>query len=104
MAWLVDTNVLSDARKPRPDSRVADFFRTHRSSELYVSTITFAEIRFGIEVLEDPTRRAILTDWLTTKLRPMFDGRVLPLNEDIFAQMALINGAGSKDWAYLLPD
>jgi hypothetical protein len=31
----------------------------------------------------DHARQAVLTDWLTLKLRPMFDGRVLPINEDI---------------------
>ena len=96
MAWLVDTNILSDARKPRPDRRVADFFRAHRTSELYVSIVTFAEIRFGIELLDDHARRAVLTDWLSLKLRPMFDGRVLPLTEDVLLKWRLLMEQGRK--------
>lgn len=96
MAWLVDTNILSEARKPRPEPRVADFLRTHRTSELYVSVITFAEIRFGLELLDDHERRAVLTDWLTLKLRPMFDGRVLPVNEDILPKWRLLMEQGRK--------
>jgi predicted nucleic acid-binding protein len=96
MAWLVDTNILSDARKPRPHPKVVDFFRTHRTSELYVSIVTFAEIRFGIELLDDHARRAVLTDWLTLRLRPMFDGRVLPLTEDILLKWRLLMEQGRK--------
>ena len=103
MAWLVDTNILSDARKPRPHPKIADFFRTHRTSELYVSVVTFAEIRFGIELVDDQTRRAVLTDWLTLKLRPMFDGRVLPLTEDILLKRRLLMEQG-RNRPYLLPD
>ena len=96
MAWLVDTNILSDARKPRPHPKIADFFRTHRTSELHVSVVTFAEIRFGIELVNDQTRRVVLTDWLTLKLRPMFDGRVLPLTEDILLKWRLLMEQGRK--------
>ena len=96
MAWLVDTNVLSDARKPRPDPKVVDFFRTHRTSELYVSVVTLAEIRFGIELLDDQARRAVLTDWLTVKLRPMFEGRVLPLTEDVLLRWRSLMEQGRK--------
>ena len=96
MAWLVDTNVLSDARKPRPEPGVAAFFRENRAGDLYVSTVTFAEIRFGIEVLEDPVRREVLTDWLTFKLRPMFEGRVLPVTEDILLKWRLLMELGRK--------
>lgn len=90
MPWLVDTNILSDARKPRPDYRIANFFQNHRASELYVSAVTFAEIRFGIELLDDLARRAALTDWLALELRPMFDGRVLPVTEDVLLKWRLL--------------
>jgi predicted nucleic acid-binding protein len=96
MAWLLDTNILSDARKPRPEPKVVDFFRTHRTGDLYVSVVTFAEIRFGIELLEDHTRRAVLTEWLTVKLRPMFDGRVLPVTEDVLLRWRLLMEQGRK--------
>ncbi len=56
----------------------------------------FAEIRFGIELLDDHERRAVLTDWLTLKLRPTFDGRVLPVNEDILLKWRLLIEQGRK--------
>lgn len=96
MPWLADTNILSDARKPRPDCRIANFFQNHRASELYVSAVTFAEIRFGIELLDDLERRAALTDWLALELRPMFDGRVLPVTEDVLLKWRLLMQQGRK--------
>jgi predicted nucleic acid-binding protein len=62
MAWLVDTNILSEARRPRPEPRVAAFFKSHRRGGLYVSVVNLAEIRFGIELQADSARRAVLND------------------------------------------
>ena len=64
MAWLLDTNVLSEGRKPRPEPRVAAFYDTQPLNALYISVVNIAEIRFGIELQEDPARRAELNDWL----------------------------------------
>ena len=63
---------------------------------LYVSTVTFAEIRFGIEIIADATRRAELGDWLTHKIRPMFEQRVLPVSEDVILKWRLLVEDGRK--------
>jgi toxin FitB len=96
MAWLLDTNILSEGRRPRPESSVAAFFKTHRIGDLYTSVVTLAEIRFGIELQADPVRRAALSDWLTLKLRPMLVGRVLPVTEDIVLKWRLLMEEGRK--------
>ncbi len=44
---------------------------------LFTSDVTFAEVRFGIEQMTDPTRRSDLVHWLDRTLRPLFAGRVL---------------------------
>jgi predicted nucleic acid-binding protein len=62
--WLIDTNVLSELRRPRPDARVVAFIASLPLDDLYVSTVTLAEIRYGIERVADPVRRAELHDWL----------------------------------------
>jgi hypothetical protein len=61
-----------------------------------VSSVTFAEIRFGIERLHDVMRRAELQDWLTHRLRPMFDQRILPVSEDVMFKWRLLVEAGRK--------
>lgn len=60
MAWLLDTNVLSEGRKPKPHSRVTAFYNAQPLNELYISVVNIAEIRFGIELQEDAARRAQL--------------------------------------------
>ena len=63
---------------------------------LFVSSVTFAEIRFGIELLTDPHRRADQTDWLNHKLRPMFEQRVLEVSEDVMFRWRLLVEEGRK--------
>ena len=81
--WLLDTNVLSELRRPKPDRKVVAFIAAQPLELLYVSAVTLAEIRFGIEVVTDATKRAELNDWLAHKVRPMFEQRVLPVTEEI---------------------
>ena len=71
--WLLDTNVLSELRRPKPEPKVVAFVTAQPLDRLYVSTVTLAEIRFGIELVGDATKRAELGDWLAHKLRPMFE-------------------------------
>ena len=96
MAWLLDTNVLSEGRRPRPDPRVVAFFNTQPLNSLYVSVVNFAEIRFGIEVQSNAARRALLQDWLTEKLRPAFSDRMLPVTENILLRWRLLMESGRK--------
>ncbi|HEX4365412.1 MAG TPA: type II toxin-antitoxin system VapC family toxin, partial [Rhodopila sp.] len=94
--WLLDTNILSELRRPQPEQRVVDFVRGQPLDLLFVSVVTFAEIRFGIECASDPMRRAELNEWLTHKVRPMFEGRILPISEDVMLQWRLLVEEGRK--------
>ncbi len=94
--WLLDTNVLSELRRASPSRKVSAFVAGQSLDSLYVSAVTFAEIRFGIELVTEPARRSDLTLWLDNKLRPMFDGRILELNEDVLLKWRLIIEDGRK--------
>ena len=94
--WLLDTNVLSELRRPRPESKVLRFIAAQSLDRLYVSAVTFAEIRFGIEIITDAGRRTELNEWLVHKLRPMFDGRVAAISEDIMFTWRLLVEDGRK--------
>jgi predicted nucleic acid-binding protein len=94
--WLLDTNVLSELRRKQPAPEVIDFVAAQPLHQLHVSTVTFAEIRYGIELLTDAERRAALTQWLDHRLRPMFEGRILPLCEDTLLHWRLIIESGRK--------
>ena len=78
--WLLDTNILSELRRPKPEHKVLTFVAAQPLELLHVSSVTFAEIRFGIERVADASRRAELNDWLAHKVRPMFEQRVLAIS------------------------
>ena len=50
MGWLLDTNVISELRKPKPERKVFELIASTPLSELYVSVVSLAEIRYGIEL------------------------------------------------------
>jgi predicted nucleic acid-binding protein len=96
MPWLLDTNVLSELRRPRPEPKVVAFVADRPIESLYVSSVTLAEIRFGIELVAEANRRAELNDWLAHKVRPMFDSRILPVTQDIMFRWRLLVEKGRK--------
>jgi hypothetical protein len=95
-SWLLDTNVLSELRRPRPAAKVVAFVAARPLESLHISAVTLAEIRFGVERVADAGRRAELNDWLTHKVRPMFAQRVLPVSEDIMFKWRLLVEEGRK--------
>jgi toxin FitB len=103
--WLLDTNVLSELRRSKPEPKVVAFIASKPLDQLFVSTVTFAEIRFGIERVGDATRRAELNDWLAHKVRPMFDQRALAVTEDVMFKWRLLVADGRKaGHTYSQPD
>ena len=94
--WLLDTNVLCELRRPKPAPKVVAFVAAQPLEQLYVSTVTLAEIRFGIERVADAAKRAELHAWLTHKVRPMFEQRILPVSEDVMFKWRLLVEDGRK--------
>jgi predicted nucleic acid-binding protein len=106
MAWLLDTNILSEIRRLKPEPKVLAFVSAHALDELYVSAVSLAELRFGIELLSaGSNRREELNEWLTNTIRPMFDQRVLPVTEDIMFRWRVLLEEGRKSGhTYSQPD
>lgn len=94
--WLLDTNVLSELRRPRPEPKVLAFVAAQPLDLLFISAVTLAEIRFGIELVDDPIWRTEFTDWVVHKVRPMFEQRVLPITEDIMLKWRILVEEGRK--------
>jgi len=94
--FLLDTNILSETRRPRPDAKVLAFLKSKPASELFVSSVAFAEIRFGIEMISEPARRAELTDWFEFRLRPEFGERILPVSEDVMVRWRMLVEDGRR--------
>ena len=94
--WLLDTNVLSELRKPRCAPAVRTWVDARDARELFVSSVTFAEIRFGIGLLQDAGRRHELNLWLETELRPWFGERVIEIDEPVILRWRELVESGRK--------
>ena len=82
MSLLLDTNVLSEPSKRAPDARVLSWLEQLVEEEAFVSVISIAELRRGIERLPVGRRKESLARELED-LRQTFVGRLLPVNEDV---------------------
>jgi predicted nucleic acid-binding protein len=94
--WLLDTNVLSELRRPKPERRVVAFVAAQPLGTLHLSVVTLAEIRFGIELVADPAKRADLSDWLARTVRPLFEQRILEITEDVMVRWRLLVEEGRR--------
>ncbi len=95
--WLLDTNVISELRKKRPDSPVKAWSDAQAADRLFLSSVTLAEIRYGIERQPDPTFRNELTVWLDHRLRPWFAGRILPVDEEVILEWRRMVARGREN-------
>ena len=84
MTWLLDTNVISDAARTRPNSGVKAWFVERMQSEerFFISAVSLGEILVGIQKLPkgDPARR-LLAAWAAKDVLERFTGRILALDE-----------------------
>ncbi len=87
MNYLVDTNVLSEPRQKRPQSKVVNWLKANESS-LYTSVLVTGEIRYGIERLPaNSVRRGELLAWYE-RLLGIMAGRVLSINARVAEEWA----------------
>jgi predicted nucleic acid-binding protein len=83
MSFLLDTNVVSEPTKPRPDPGLASWLASVDEDQTFLSAVTLAEISFGIERRETGERRAKLERWLNGDVKVRFAGRILPVDEAV---------------------
>lgn len=83
MRYLLDTNVLSETRRPRSDEGVKAWISSVPAGDLYLSVLVIGEVRRGIERLarRDPDQAVVYEAWLDTVLRDYAD-RILPVDAE----------------------
>ena len=81
--WLIDTNIVSEWVKPRPDAAVVRWLEQVDEDRVFLSVVSLAEIRFGIERLVAGARRTRLDLWLREELPSRFEGRIVPIDERV---------------------
>jgi predicted nucleic acid-binding protein len=83
LSFLLDTNVVSEWVKPRPDPGVVAWLAEADEDRVFISVITLAELRHGIERMAQGARRARLEAWLRDELSLRFEGRILPIDAPV---------------------
>lgn len=80
MNFLLDTNVVSEWLKPRPNSGLVSWLAAVDEDETFLSVVTITELRYGIERMAPGARKRRIDDWLQQELLARFDGRILPVD------------------------
>ena len=86
MSYLIDTHVILEVARPKPDAAVLAWFANTPDDALFLSALTLGEIRKGVEKLsgaEDAQRREKLRLWLEHDLRDWFGVRILPIGPEV---------------------
>ena len=83
MAYLIDTNVLSEAARPKPDAGVRRWLQGLPTSRAFISVLTIGEIRKGLELLAPGSRKRSLVTWLDDDLPERFRGRILAVDRTV---------------------
>lgn len=84
MRFLLDTNVISELRRPRPSDSVVRWFADQEISRVFLSAVTVGEINRGIERLSGGKTKAHLQTWLE-ELLLKFSGRIFPVTDQTFS-------------------
>lgn len=80
MNFLLDTNVVSESTKPRPNAGLMTWLDDVDENSVFLSVITLTELRYGVERLAPGRRRKQLDRWLERELPQRFEGRILPVD------------------------
>src|SRR5947208_16207406 len=77
---LVDTNVISDSSRPRPEPSVRRWYSAQRPTDLFICAPVLAELRYGVERLPEGKRRTHFEAWLRGIENEGFSDRILPFD------------------------
>ncbi|HEX3740912.1 MAG TPA: type II toxin-antitoxin system VapC family toxin [Terriglobales bacterium] len=83
MSFLLDTNVVSEWVKPLPNQGVIAWTADVDEDRVFLSVVTLAEIRYGIERMPPGSRRKRLAEWLEQELPLRFEGRIIGIDATI---------------------
>lgn len=97
MKYLLDTNVISDLRKPKPPTALLAWFEDQSPDDLFVSVLTLGEIREGVERLrsKEPARARALSQWLVD-LSNVYADRVVPVDEGVADEWGRLRAAAGR--------
>lgn len=96
MNYLLDTCLLSELRKPEPDTGVVAWIADIDEARLFISVLSLGEIQKGVAKLANGRRKNALQHWLEQDLLRRFAQRILPLELDMALEWGLANAASES--------
>ena len=90
---ILDTNVISELLRPAPEPKVEHWLSAQDGLNVYLTSISEAELRYGLAIMENGKRRAALVDAVDRILREDLAGRILPFDSDAALSYATIAAA-----------
>ena len=94
--FLMDTNVLSEAVRTKPEPQVLDWIGAADEILLYLSVLTLGEVRKGLALLPQGKRRTRIETWIDVEVQSRFAGRILPINSAVADRWGLLAGEAKK--------
>ena len=95
--YLLDTNCVSEVVRVRPDPGVMAWMDAAEEEFLFLSVLTFGEIRKGVAELPQSKRRARLEMWMELELRARFHGRILPIDVSVADRWGVLAASAKKE-------
>ena len=96
MAFLLDTNVVSETVKPRPEKTVLDWMEAQVPTDLFLAAQTIGELVRGARKVRERARRERFERWIEDDLARQFEGRVLPFDGRAAAVWGRLMGDGDR--------
>ena len=96
MNYLIDTNVISELVREKPNKKVLEWFATIPNDSIYISVLTLGEIRKGIEKITTPARQHKLRAWLEVELPEWFQERMLTIDKNVADRWGLLQAQISR--------
>lgn len=101
--FLLDTNVISELLRLRPEKKVVEWVEATDEKLIYLSVLTIGEIRKGINLHPDGGRRARLEAWLASEVRARFLDRILPIDDAVAERWGLLTAKARLEQNHQLP-
>ncbi|AVE05061.1 VapC toxin family PIN domain ribonuclease [Pseudomonas palleroniana] len=91
--YLLDTNVISELRKPQADAKVVAWAKSVIAPRMFISAITLKELETSVLRIErrDPVQGKVLRTWLKRHVMPAFDARILPVDAAVALRCAQLH-------------
>lgn len=96
MNYLLDTCVVAELIKPKPEKAVLDWIAAQAEERLYLSVLTLGELEKGIAMVQDETRERKLRQWVDQDLQQRFEGRWLGVDGPVAKRWGRLQGEAEK--------